>query len=977
MFHRDIRVEAVMLSALAMLGLTALPALAQTTYVVDTFTDSVDANPGDGICLDANGECSLRAAIMEANANSGIVDILLPQPGTYTLTISSLPEDDCLSGDLDVNPTSGLTELNLFGQGSANTRIEASFAPGLQERVLHINPAGTAVHVLVRGMTMRGGVDTTGSGGGAILHEAGQLDLEDVHIRDSSTTTHGGSVRANATVTIDQCNFSRNSANGNGGGLYLASGTAAPNISVTQFDGNTASSGGGAFFAGGSSTAVTGGAFTFNEATQGGAIRNFGDSILRDVLFQRNRAIGGGNGGAIANQSPGDIRFIRCTFENNEAANGGGAVNNTLLGIFEAVDSAFLFNVAVNLGGAMSNAGDASLTRCELAHNRSDGLVANAAGGGAIYNQSGNGMLRIVNCTLTDNAAVQGVGGAIANDFGGTVELSASTLYVNGAQVGNSIFNGDTGGSTSNMFIVGSILDDTNAPPGAFDNIVAPSPVTSFGFNINVDGTGMAPAPGDQFGTPGAPIDVMLGLLQNNGGPTRTHELLPGSPAIDLGACFVAAGNVLTEDQRGFFRPEDGDGNGSAECDVGAFEAPAVGMCANWTVVRLHPGHLPGVVESRAFGVHNGEQVGQIDLGGSRASLWTGSSVSWVDLHPPVAGTSEGFGVFNGWQVGSVSIGGSSHASLWNGTAASWVDLHPAGATFSTANGIGSHPLMPASGQQVGATFVGGVHRANFWLGTAASWSDLHPVGATFSIAYGANDGRQVGMAIVGGVAQASLWSDSAASWVSLHPGIPVAFSSTANGVHAGEQVGFVSIGGNSHASLWTGTAASWVDLHPGAAASTSIALRVFAGRQVGFAVVGGISHASYWAGSAASWEDLHPCLPPEFASGSSSANDVWDDGVFTYVAGYGFNTVDMHYEAVMWVRPSAPSACPTCRGDMNGDNHVDGLDIQDFVDCYIQGPGIAAGCDCADMNGDGQIDLADRVLFINRLLQPGTTMCP
>jgi cysteine-rich repeat protein len=68
--------------------------------------------------------------------------------------------------------------------------------------------------------------------------------------------------------------------------------------------------------------------------------------------------------------------------------------------------------------------------------------------------------------------------------------------------------------------------------------------------------------PSDQVGTANTPIDPMLVPLQNNGGPTDTHALLPGSPALDKGE----DANCPSEDQRGVVRPLGG------KCDIGAFE---------------------------------------------------------------------------------------------------------------------------------------------------------------------------------------------------------------------------------------------------------------------------------------------------------------------------------------------------------------------------------------------------------------------
>ena len=135
-------------------------------------------------------------------------------------------------------------------------------------------------------------------------------------------------------------------------------------------------------------------------------------------------------------------------------------------------------------------------------------------------------------------------------------------------------------------------------------------------------------------------------------------------------------------------------------------------------------------------------------------------------LTPPVTNRSIAYDVSGRQQVGEFALDGRSRASLWSGTADSWLDLTPTGSEASRAFAVGG-------GQQVGEVWTGGVGRASLWSGTAGSWVDLSPVGATHSRAQGMGGGQQVGYAFVNDELRASLWSGSGASWVDLSVYLP------------------------------------------------------------------------------------------------------------------------------------------------------------------------------------------------------------
>src|SRR5262245_61926559 len=130
------RPSSTVLSLVSIASLVGLvPTVRAATYTVNSTVDAVDQAPGDGLCQTALGECTLRAAIMEANASPG-PDVVQVPAGTYALTLplpSTNPfyfDTDPAVGDLDI-----LQDLTLTGAGSASTVIDAF---GLGDRILEV-----------------------------------------------------------------------------------------------------------------------------------------------------------------------------------------------------------------------------------------------------------------------------------------------------------------------------------------------------------------------------------------------------------------------------------------------------------------------------------------------------------------------------------------------------------------------------------------------------------------------------------------------------------------------------------------------------------------------------------------------------------------------------------------------------------------------------------------------------------------------
>jgi uncharacterized repeat protein (TIGR01451 family)/CSLREA domain-containing protein len=271
-------------------------------------------------------------------------------------------------------------------------------------------------------------------------------------------------------------------------------------------------------------------------------------------LTLSNGDVGGDTGGGIRNL--GTLKITNCAITGNHA-NGGGGIDNydtltmtgsTLSGNSANFDGGGLYHFASN--GTSGNA-TATLTNCTISGNSGGAGFSSAI---SIIGDNGvTALVTLTNCTVTANT---GGASAIAS-----FNVGAATAVT--TQLKNTLVAGNSGAN--------------------FD-IPANTTLTSQGNNLDSDGTSgfTNGVNGDVVGTVGTPINALLAPLGNYGGPTPTHALLPGSPAINAGNNCVltnscASNNLgfnLTTDQRGIARPQQ------TTVDIGAFESQGFSLMA-------------------------------------------------------------------------------------------------------------------------------------------------------------------------------------------------------------------------------------------------------------------------------------------------------------------------------------------------------------------------------------------------------------
>lgn len=328
--------------------------------------------------------------------------------------------------------------------------------------------------------------------------------------------------------------------------------------------------------------------YVFND--YGGAIRNDGTLDILDSILSENSSR---RGGALYNQTGANARLMRTIVRGNQAvalgsitdAYGGGISSIGSLSLVDCNVSANVVSAEIARGGGIAAYGpDLSLVNCTVAGNSQS--VSRRGSGAGIDCGAGS----IVNCTVSGNFITSGPNGDVIAEGGG---ITANTVVLRNSTVsGNSITASMQYGATllgggiscvsitlENSTVTGNSLAATGAgnsvrSGGIFvwnsNSITARNTIIS-GNSAPLDPDLNIPlSAGSSYNLIGNFSAILLAPLADNGGPTQTHALLPGSSAIDAGdPAFdpYSFTPVMGTDQRGYIRVKGG------QIDIGAVEA--------------------------------------------------------------------------------------------------------------------------------------------------------------------------------------------------------------------------------------------------------------------------------------------------------------------------------------------------------------------------------------------------------------------
>ncbi len=613
----------------------------------DNLTITAGSTGDNGGGIDNFGTLTINSCAVSGNTAAGEGGGGISNQGTMTVNSCNFTDDSATAADGGAIASSGSLTISNSTFSSNSTASEGGAITSWAD-------------LTVSGSTFTG--NTAHGRGGAILSLAGNVTISQSTFSSNTVPGFGGGAIAidssNGVFSVSDSTFAGDS--GFGGAILC--GNAA--ISDCQFDNNTGQGGAGAIVSYGTVT-IDSSTFVGNYSSYyASAITSAGSLTVSNSTFSDNNSpdpvitCDGEHGNPSANAT---IR--NSTFQGNS----GGAIQNA--GGSVTVSDSTISDTTSGSGSIFNSAGSLTVNLCTVSGNNyglenwgtmtiSDSTIADNGGmyntgsltianstltgntatnGGAITNQ---GVLAITDSTLTGNSATN-YGGAIFEEgsLSGSLTIQNSTIANNSAGVGSGIcLNVYNSTPVAQMQVVNTIIADNTGSPDVAGSL------TSLGHNlIGISAGSSGWISSDLTGTSSSPLNPLLGPLQNNGGPTQTMALLPGSPAIDAGDNNNGGLPLPATDQRGFTRIINGT------IDIGAFEVqktatvltesssaatPLLGDSVTFTAtVTAATGSPSGSVDF--FDSTTGTDLGSVSLANGLAALTT--SALAVGSHAIVA----------------------------------------------------------------------------------------------------------------------------------------------------------------------------------------------------------------------------------------------------------------------------------------------------------------------------------------------------
>jgi CSLREA domain-containing protein len=634
-----------LLSALIVPAVFAGPQAARAATIAVDSTDDDNPSAPDGDCtlreavISANTNAAVDAC---APGDSGLDEITVPE-GTFLLSRDGTLENAGDTGDLDITETltitgAGLSLTIIDGGGEVlvspdrifdiqsgdvlfeDLTIQNGFAP-IGEGGGGIRNLGTGSLSLQRSVIQDNRSDNFA--GGVFNNSETTLTIADCVVSGNTARNYSGGIDTQTlTTTVSGSTISGNVAGNYAGGINAYNDDAGSTLTVTNttISGNTSGNYSGGIDTSALVVEISGSTVSGNVATNsGGGISAHNDAAaskltltdttisdnvagnyaggldtsaliveISDSSISGNTAMTNSDGGMVAhNDDAGStLTVTNTTISGNTADTYAGGLDTSAL-IVEISSSTITGNAALNNsdGGLVTFNDDAgsklTVVDTTISDNSSFGygggldtsaetvdisgstISGNASlldsiGGIASFNAGPSSILSLTNTTISGNSAFTLAGGMETRAVATT--LTNVTVFKNAAGATGGINNAGVGAVTlKNTIVAGNLGGNCG---GA---------ITSGGHNLeNANTCGFG-------GTDLVDTDPLLAPLADNGGPTKTHNLGAASQAIDAGDDGVCPAT----DQRGVARPLDGDGDGTAACDIGSLE---FNRCGDGTV---------------------------------------------------------------------------------------------------------------------------------------------------------------------------------------------------------------------------------------------------------------------------------------------------------------------------------------------------------------------------------------------------------